>query len=138
VIEMTPAELISAQVITVSCEVAFLAAAAWVWRALARLNVNGPCRLGIGLLVTMRLGRIVSMVSAGGASPLGYGWLAEVVFSFVFVYTLYHVGALIAMLRTAGAAATTDGNGEGNGAPPPAMQTAHRHPLPLHATNDVA
>jgi hypothetical protein len=106
VIEMTPAELISAQVITVSCEVAFLAAAALVWRALARMNVNGPCQLGIALLVMTRLGRMVSMASAAGASPPGYAWLTEVVFSFVFIYTLYHVAALIAMCRTVGTAAT--------------------------------
>ncbi|MGM0492871.1 MAG: hypothetical protein ACQER1_08000 [Armatimonadota bacterium] len=101
---MTPAGLIVVQALMT--ELAFLAAAAWVWRALMRLKVNGPCRLAIGLLVTMRLGRAVSMMSAGGLSSLDYAWLVEVVFSFVFVYTLYHVGALIAMLRTAGATAT--------------------------------
>lgn len=96
---MTPAELICAQVLTAGCEAAFLGAAAWVWRALMRMNVNGPCQLGIGLLVVLRFRAMASVVSGVDATPLDYAWLTEATFSFVFLYTLYHMGVLIAMCR---------------------------------------
>jgi len=96
---MTPAELVCAQVLTAGCEAVFLGGAAWVWRALLRLNVNGPCQLGIGLLVMLRLSAMASVVSGVDANPMDYAWLTEALFSFVFLYTLYHMGVLIAMCR---------------------------------------
>ena len=96
---MTPAELVCAQVLTAGCDAMFLGGAAWVWRALMRLNVNGPCQLGIGLLVMLRLSAMASVVTAGSGNPLNYAWLTEALFSFVFLYTLYHMGVLIAMCR---------------------------------------
>lgn len=96
---MTPAELIYARVLTTGCEAAFLGGAVWVWRALMRLHVNGPCQLGIGLLVLLRISAIAAVVSGTNASPLNYTWLTEAVFSFVFLYTLYHMGVLIAGCR---------------------------------------
>jgi hypothetical protein len=96
---MTPAELVCAQVVAAGCETVFLGGAAWVWRALMRLNVNGPCQLGIGLLVVLRLSVAASVFSGMDATPLDYAWLTETLFSFVFLYTLYHMGILIAMCR---------------------------------------
>jgi len=103
---MTPAEQIFAQVLTVACDAAFLCAAAWVWRALMRRHVNGPCQLGIGLLVMLRLSAMASVVGGGDATPLDYAWLTEALFSFVFLYTLYHMGVLISRCRTAATKAT--------------------------------
>lgn len=96
---MTPAEVVWAHALTAGCEAVFLGGAAWVWRALMRLNVNGPCQLGIGLLVVLRLSVLVSVLSGGDGNPLDYAWLTEALFSFVFLYTLYHMGVLIATCR---------------------------------------
>lgn len=96
---MTPAELITARLLTTGCDAMFLCGAAWAWRALMRMGVNGPCQLGIGLLVVLRLSAMASVVSGVDANPLDYAWLTETLFSFVFLYTLYHMGVLIAMCR---------------------------------------
>ncbi len=93
---MTPAELVCARVLTAGCEAVFLGGAVWVWRALMRLHVNGPCQLGISLLVLLRLSAMAAVMSGANASPLTYAWLTEAMFSFVFLYTLYHMGVLIA------------------------------------------
>jgi hypothetical protein len=95
---MTPAELICARLLTAGCEAAFLGGAVCVWRALMRINVNGPCQLGIALLVLLRVSAMAGILG-GETSPLDYMWLTEAVFSFVFLYTLYHMGVLIAMCR---------------------------------------
>lgn len=93
---MTPAEVIYARALTAGCEAAFLGGAVWVWRALMRLHVNGPCQLGIGLLVLLRVSAMAAVVSGANAGPLTYAWLTEAMFSFVFLYTFYHMGVLIA------------------------------------------
>jgi len=96
---MTPAEEVCARVVMEVCEVLFLGGAAWVWRELARRGVNGPCQLGLGLLVLLRLSAAVSNAGAPPTEAMSWTWLTGAVFSFVFLYTLYHMGLLISACR---------------------------------------
>jgi len=96
---MTPAELMCTRGLMTGCELVFLVGAVWVWRALVRMRVNGACQLGLGLLVVVRAAAAVGMAGDATASPLDWAWLTEVLFSFVFLYTLYHMGVLISMCR---------------------------------------
>jgi len=96
---MTPAEGVCARVVMDVCEVLFLAGAAWVWPELARRGVNGACQLGLGLLVLLRLSAAVSNVGTTPTEAMSWTWLTGAVFSFVFLYTLYHTGMLISACR---------------------------------------
>ncbi|NLO05882.1 MAG: hypothetical protein GX131_08655 [candidate division WS1 bacterium] len=96
---MTPTEIVLAQVLAGACEAMFLGGAVWVWRALMEMGVNGPCQLGIGLLVALRLSAATSALGTGGLPPLDLTWLVGAAFSFLFLYTLYHMGVLIAACR---------------------------------------
>lgn len=71
----------------------------WVWRALMRLRVNGPCQIGIALLVLLRVSSTAAVLVGAEQASLDYAWLTEALFSFVFLYTLYHMGVLIAVCR---------------------------------------
>ena len=82
-----------------TCEVLFLAGAAWVWRELARRSVNGACQLGLSLLVLLRLSGAVTNVGRAPSEAMSWAWLTGAVFSFVFLYTLYHMGMLISACR---------------------------------------
>jgi hypothetical protein len=96
---MTPADVLCGQVLLAACEGLFLAGAVWVWRALLKMDVNGPCQLGIGLLVLLRLRTMIAAVGGPGSMALDWAWLTEALFSFVFLYTLYHMGVLISTCR---------------------------------------
>lgn len=80
-------------------ELLFLAGAAWVWRELARMRVNGPCQIGLGLLVVLRMSAAMAWASTGSAGTIDWAWLTEALFSFAFLYMLYHVGGLITACR---------------------------------------
>ena len=99
VMTMMPAEAISAQVVMSLWEVLFLAGVAWVWRELQRMGINGACQLGLGLLVLLRLSALISSINAATDKAMDWAWLTSTVFSFVFLYTLYHVGMLIRSYR---------------------------------------
>ena len=96
---MTPAEGVCARMVMDMCEVLFLAGSVWVWRELARMGVNGACQFGLGLLVLLRLSVAVSSVGALGTDAMSWTWLTGAVFSFVFLYVLYHMGVLISACR---------------------------------------
>ncbi|MGC9318682.1 MAG: hypothetical protein ACP5KN_11695 [Armatimonadota bacterium] len=96
---MATAELICAQVVTLLCEGLFLAGAALVWRALTRMRINGACQLGLGLLVLLRVSAAASTIGGSSQNPLTWVWLTEALFSFSFLYLLYHMGALISACR---------------------------------------
>ncbi len=96
---MTPAEGVCTRVVMEVCEVLFLVGSAWVWQELARRGVNGACQLGLSLLVLLRLSAAVSNVSRPPTEAMSWTWLAGAVFSFVFLYTLYHMGMLISACR---------------------------------------
>ncbi|MEA3400652.1 MAG: hypothetical protein U9R79_05335 [Armatimonadota bacterium] len=96
---MTPAELMCAQVVTLVCEGLFLAGAALVWRALYHMRINGACQLGLGLLVVLRVSAAASTIGGPPQNPLTWTWLTEVLFSFSFLYLLYHMGALVSACR---------------------------------------
>lgn len=95
---MTGTETIGAQVLVQTCELLFLSAAVWVWRELARMGVNGPCQIGLGLLVLLRLSAAVTSATHPGR-VLDWAWLTGALFSFVFLYTLYQMGLLICAWR---------------------------------------
>lgn len=80
-------------------ELLFLAGAAWVWRELARMRVNGPCQLGIGLLVVLRISAAMAWAATESTRAMDWARLTEGLFSFAFLYMLYHVGGLIATCR---------------------------------------
>ncbi len=94
-----PADLLFAQILAAACEGLFLAGAIYVWRALMRMKVNGVCQIGIALLVLLRLNGVVHAFSGTEQMALGWAWLTEALFCFVFLYTLYHMGVLIAVCR---------------------------------------
>ncbi len=96
---MTPTEMICSQVVMGACEVLFLAGVAWVWRELMRMRVNGACQMGLALLVLVRLSAAASGAIGPAARALDWMWLTEALFSFVFLYTLYHMGVLISACR---------------------------------------
>lgn len=96
---MTPAEVLSAHVVMSMWEILFLAGAAWVWRELQRMGVNGACQLGLGLLVLLRLSALISSPPTTTGKTMDWTWLTGTVFSFVFLYTLYHMGVLIRSYR---------------------------------------
>jgi len=96
---MATAETICGHLLIAGFEVLFLAGAAWVWRELARMRVNGPCQIGLGLLVVLRLSEATAFASTGSMRGLDWTWLTETLFSFAFLYMLYHVGVLVATTR---------------------------------------
>jgi cbb3-type cytochrome oxidase subunit 3 len=96
---MTTAEAICGYAVAGGFELLFLAGVAWVWRELARMRVNGPCQIVLGLLVALRLSTAVAWASTGSGWAMDWTWLAEGLFSFAFLYMLYHVGGLIAASR---------------------------------------
>ncbi len=97
---MTPAESVCAWLLVAGLEIAFLVGVALVWRSLARLHVNGPCQLGLALLVMVRLSTASLPAATDSCTgALSWTWLTEALFSFVFLYTLYHMGMLIAACR---------------------------------------
>lgn len=95
----TTTEAICSYVAAGGLELLFLAGAAWVWRELARMRVNGPCQLGIGLLVVLRMSAAMACASTESAGTIDWAWLTEALFSFAFLYMLYHVGGLISACR---------------------------------------
>lgn len=96
---MATTETICSYVAAGGFELLFLAGAAWVWRELARMRVNGPCQIGLGLLVVLRLSTAVAWASAENARAIDWAWLTEGLFSFAFLYMMYHVGGLISACR---------------------------------------
>lgn len=94
-----PTEMLCSQVVILGFEGVFLAGVAWVWRALMRMRVNGACQLGLGLLAIVRISSALTAIDGADGLVLGWAWLTEALFSFVFLYTLYHMGVLISMCR---------------------------------------
>lgn len=83
-------------------ELLFLAGAVWVWHALARAQVNGLCRIALALLVSLRVSAAVAVASTGEARAMNWAWLTEGLFSFAFLYMLYHFGGLVSTCRQTG------------------------------------
>ena len=64
---------------------------AFVGLSLARLRVNGPCRV---CLATLFAWRVAVLVSIAGSVP-GWDYLWGALFAYVFLYATHHLGAVI-------------------------------------------
>ena len=88
-------------------DVGFLACALLIWWRMWRHGVNRPGQIGLALLVAARLAEGLSRLHTGHVPPSPYAWLAGTIFSFVFLYTLYHMGRLLEAARCYAAACRT-------------------------------
>ena len=85
--------------LVVSLDLVLGVGAVLVWRALVAMRVNGPCQLSLALLVVAQLGSDLASLEKRGEAVMDWTWLLHTIFCFVFLYMLYHVGALISASR---------------------------------------
>ena len=86
--------------LVVALDVVLCAGAGLVWRLLVGMRVNGPCQLGLALLVLAQLVSDATAIAQCDEALLNWPWLLHTVFCFVFLYMLYHVGVLISAFRS--------------------------------------
>ncbi len=96
---MSLGDALCATVLVVTCDVLLCVGGLVVWRSLARIRVNGPCQLGLALLVLTQLVSDASSLGQGSRAAVDWPWLLRTVFCFVFLYMLHHVGVLISTCR---------------------------------------
>jgi len=97
---VNPSEALYQIALVVTLDILLCAGATLVWRALLGMGVNGPCQLGLALLVLAQLVSDATSISERNAALLNWSWLLHTVFCFVFLYMLYHVGALVSACRS--------------------------------------
>lgn len=97
---MNPGDAFCQTALVVILDVLLCAGAVLVWRSLAGMRVNGPCQLGLALLVLAQLVSDATAIGQHNETLLNWPWLLHTVFCFVFLYMLYHVGVLISTCRS--------------------------------------
>ena len=71
----------------------------FTWLFLWRRGVNGPCQLSVGLLAAAQLTEVAQRWPQGLVPAYPWIWVWRMIFGFVFLYMMVHIGWLIEAAR---------------------------------------